>query len=208
MIFVEFTKRNFVSHFATQSRRADVSPKELADTHKYLGRFLATHIVDFLDMDDVEINHPQGKKKGKIIKESNIIIICFMRAGLYVTEGVREVLHNALLLTVTPVRNAGLKIEDLNQLPTNFADKHIIITDSVINTGNSLFPVLKQLMKEDVKSIHVASLVMPIETANYIKTTYKNNENMYFHIARVSNNSYVGKGKTDTGNRLFGNLYD
>ena len=208
MKFFEFTDRNFVAHFATQTRRADISPKELSENHKYLGRFLAENISDFLEMEEIDINHPQGIKKGKSIKESNVIILCFMRAGLYVAEGIREVLHNASLVTVKPIKGAGLNKNDLSQLPPDLYNRHIIIADSVVNTGKSLFPVLEQLENCGVKSIHVASLVMPLKTAQHIKSTYKESEKICFHIARISENSYVGKGKTDTGNRLFGKFYE
>ena len=43
--------------------------------------------------------------------------------------------------------------------------------------------------------------VSPFEQANSIATDYPD---VMFYFARLSHNSYVGKGGTDTGNRLFG----
>jgi len=207
MEFFDYTNKNAVKQLATKTRRSDISSYELSETHKQLGNYLAGSISEFLDMKDITISHPQGKRTGDQIDESDIIIIGLWRAGLYVAEGIRSVLQNSPLLLVKPVKNKGLSEKDRQELPNDLSEKHIIIADSVINTGGSMLPVLDELHASGAKSIHIASLVMPTSTAKKIKEIYINHSNVYIHTIRTSENSYIGKGGTDTGNRLFGDCH-
>lgn len=208
MEFHDFTKKHFVQHFGTISRKANVSPKQLNDVHVLLGRFLAETIADYIYLEEIEISHPQGVAIGKQLYENDIIIFSFLRAGLYIASGIREVFNNACMELVSPKRDIGLSDDELLRLTDIIKNKNIIIADSVINTGSTLYPVITQLQECKVKTIHIASLVMPEQTANYIKEKYAKEQNINFYTARVSSNSYVGKGKTDTGNRLFGAFHE
>ena len=69
-----------------------------------------------------------------------------------------------------------------------------------MNTGASLEPVLAQLAERGIRTF-VLSLVSPIPTAERLAQAWPA---VNFLFARVSENQYVGKGTTDTGNRLFG----
>ena len=73
----------------------------------------------------------------------------------------------------------------------------------MINTGATLIPTINQIEEFNPSKIIASSLVMPDTTMDEMKTNFPQ---IYFYIARISKNKYVGKGKTDTGNRLFGIL--
>lgn len=203
MPLTHFTERNFVRLLATQTRRIDVSPHELTRSHVALGRFLAGELVDRLPLEACEIQHPQGVRQGwRVAHEAEIPVLCFMRAGLYVTEGVREVLTNAPVFHVNPSRDAGLSETTLKEVP-NPAGRTVVVVDSVINTGASLEPVLRQLRELGAGRVFVLSLVSPVATAERLAAQHSD---VHFLFARTSENQYVGKGGTDTGNRLFGTL--
>ena len=124
-----------------------------------------------------------------------------MRAGLYVTNGVREVLQHSALLHVNPQRNVGLPASELAEFD-RLGPRTSVLIDSVVNTGASLEPVLAQL-QERGQRIFVLTLVGPVPTAERLERTWPD---VTFLYARVSTNQYVGKGATDTGNRLFGTV--
>lgn len=202
MPLTHFTDRKLVRLLATETRRADLSPHALSRTHIALGRFLAGELVERLDLEPCEIQHPQGARQGwRIAQEERIALLCFLRAGLYVTEGVREVLTLAPLLHVSPRRGAGLAEADLGALEETGAHTAVLV-DSVVNTGASLEPVLEQLSRRGLR-IFVLSLVSPTATAARLAQTWPGVELLF---ARVSDNQYVGRGATDTGNRLFGTI--
>lgn len=203
MPLVHFTERNVIKHLATRSRRTDLTPFELSRTHVDLGRFLAGELLELLPMESCSIQHPQGTRAGwQVAREEELLLLSFMRAGLYVTEGVRELLPRAPVLHVTPERGLGLTERDLQQVAP-VAGRSAVLIDSVVNTGASLTPVLQQLRERGAGRLYVLAMVTPVPTAQRLAESFPD---VHFLMARISENQYVGKGTTDTGNRLFGTL--
>lgn len=203
MPLTHFSQRHFVRLVSTRSRRADLNPWELSQTHIALGRFLSAELVDRLPLEPCEIAHPQGARSGwRLASDGEIVLLCLMRAGLYVTEGVREVLPSSPVFHVAPRREVGLSEAELASLPAP-SGRTFVIIDAVVNTGASVEPILRQLQSRGAKTIAVLSLVSPVPTAERLGASYPD---VYFLFARVSDNQYVGRGATDTGNRLMGTL--
>ncbi len=203
MPLTHFTDRHAVQLLATQSRRTDLSPVQLARSHVDLGRLLAYELVELLPLEPCEIQHPQGMRTGfRIAGESDIVILSFLRAGLYVTEGVREILQLAAVFHVSPTRESGLDESVLLSLPS-LTGRVVVVVDSVINTGATLLPVLEQVRAQGPARIAVLCMVTPVDTANRLEQIFPD---VHFLLARVSTNQYTGRGATDTGNRLFGTL--
>ncbi len=200
MPLTQFTDRNLVRLLATETRRTDTTPFALSKAHVALGRFLAGELVERLELEPCEIQHPQGVRSGwRVADEGGIVVLPFMRAGLYAGDGVREVLQSAQVLHVHPSRGAGLSPAELTSLAA-LEPRTAVIVDAVVNTGASLEPVLTQL-RGRVKQVFVLALVAPVETADRLARIWPEVE---FLFARTSTNQYVGAGTTDTGNRLFG----
>lgn len=200
MPLTHFTDRHLVRLLATESRRTDTTPHALSRAHVALGRFLAGEMLELLDLEPCEIQHPQGLRSGwRVAGEGDVVVLPFMRAGLYAAEGVREVLQNAQVLHVHPGRGVGLCQAELASLVA-LRGRAVVIVDSVVNTGASLEPVLAQL-RDRVERVFVLALVTPVETADRLAQTWPT---VQFLFARTSTNQYTGAGTTDTGNRLFG----
>ncbi len=203
MTLTHYTDLKLMKILATMTRRTDISVYDLDQSHIEIGRFLAYQVVDSLELEEVDIQHVLGLRKGVQIKnEREILFVVFLRSGLYIAEGFRTLFRNAPFAIVDPKRYHGLNEKDLAHVQ-EFPGKTVIILDAVINTGNTLFPVLKQLGERE--RIIVCSLVTPRTTAEMLKENYPSID---FYLARLSYDQYVGKGKTDTGNRLFGTWRD
>lgn len=200
MPLTHYTDRHLVRLLATESRRTDTTPHALSASHVALGRFLAGELVERQELEPCDIQHPQGVRQGwRLAGEPQVVLLPFMRAGIYAAEGVREVLQSAQILHVHPTRCAGLSAAELTGFDALGA-RVAVVVDAVVNTGASLEPVLAQL-RERVQRIFVLALVAPVETADRLARDWPEVE---FLIARTSTNQYVGAGATDTGNRLFG----
>lgn len=198
-----FTDKKAVQLIATDSRRTDITPYQLSQVHIEMGKYLAYEILEELELEDCEIQHPQGIKIGKRLKnEKDVIIMDFMRAGVYLGDGLRYVFQRSPYYHISPKRGEGLTETELKSFES-IKDRIIILVDSVINTGDTMRPVIVQLSKLDPKKIFVTCQVMPYDTAEILEKEY---QEVLFFIFRLSYNKYVGKGKTDTGNRLFGTL--
>lgn len=183
---------------STQSRRADLSPVQLKEIHRTLGQLLSYEYVNKLDLEKVEINHVQGVKNGLDISSSEFtLVLVMMRSGLYVADGFREILGSHSRLEFVYDKNELLSILSQYSLKT----MNVVIIDSVINTGKSVKGIID--IFPDCKSLTVACQVMH---SDFARSLYAKDANVHFMTCRISENFYVGKGKTDTGDRLFGHI--
>ena len=185
---------------ANQSRRADIDARSLSQAHHEIGRFLGHELTETLELENYTIQHCQGPREGIRIKdEQRVAIVCLMRSGQYLADGLRDVLRQAPLFPVTPCRVSGLAEKDVRSI-LDGAPHTIVIVDAVVNTGESLRPVLTQLAAKSGARLHVLAAVAPTPTAEKLAGDFPA---VTFEYMRLSDNQYVGKGSTDTGDRVF-----
>lgn len=186
---------------ANQSRRADIDARALSQAHHEIGRLLGYELTESLQLENYTIQHCQGPREGVRIKdEHRVAIVCLMRSGQYLADGLRDVLREAPLFPVTPCRSSGLTEKDLRTILSG--NPHtVVIVDAVVNTGESLRPILMQLAASSGVRVHVLAAVAPTPTAERLAGEFSA---VTFEYLRLSENQYVGKGQTDTGDRVFG----
>ena len=198
--YTHFTDVPSMIVMATKSRDASLSGHLLSQVHQKMGVFLGQHIIGLIGLEEIEFQHVQGIRKGSAVStKNNVVILPLLRAGLFAGLGIWDSLPSAALVPITPIRTEKLSNSQIKGMPP-LRDMIVIVADSVINTGSSLEPVLNYILAQNPHQVIVSSLVTPVPTAKRLALEYPNVE--WIH-ARVSNNQYVGKGGTDTGNRLF-----
>jgi uracil phosphoribosyltransferase len=198
---IEFGAMHGVRLLADRTRRADLDPKDLGDAYADLGMFLALNLAGDLELEEYPIQHCQGQRTGvRVRNEGGIAVLLLMRAGLYLGQGVRSVLRSAQFYLVNPKRGEGLSAKEMEEISSG-RPHTLIIVDSVVNTGGTMRPIFAQASSLGVSKVLVMAAVSPVDQANSIAREFKD---VRFYFARLSTNSYVGKGGTDTGNRLFG----
>ena len=193
MIKIMSDKSSYLKKLNAISRSRNVYGNELADNHKEIGRILGQEFLNGLPLKDIKVINPQGKTGiNKSVDCSNVTIICLMRAGLFVAEGVRQLLggsQHIYLLSNSP--------EDIKD--TNISGKDVVIIDSVINSGKTISAFLD--IAKPANSLSVISIVMQ---CNFKVVADNEYPDVKFIVSRTSENYYIGAGQTDTGNRLFG----
>ena len=179
--------------FVNATRQADLMGPGLAEAHRNVGRQLAGAVAQKLIIEDVTINHVAGSSIGVQLKPgSEPIIVAVMRAGLFVAEGLWSSLPGSSLVLYSPGAS-------LDSMPIR--GRSVIIVDSVINTGRSIREALDAVMPLQPGSIVVAAVVAYRANLEVMVNEFPGVD---FHVARISDRSYVGRGSTDTGARLFG----
>lgn len=176
-----------------RSRRSQCSGAELAQVHRDVGRLLARDIARHVALEDVEIDHVVGKSVDvRIPPGREPVVIALLRSGLFLAEGVRDTLHDASLLLAHPT--TGLDAPELS-------GRLVVVADAVINTGRSIRALLPRVQATAPEKILVAALVGYRPTMESLAEEFPAVD---FVLGRVSDRSYVGRGGTDTGTRLFG----
>ena len=193
-MLIDLTADPLMRLLVDASRRAEVSGPALARVHREVGRGLAAHVAQHVPIEEFEFDHVVGKATGLRVRAgSEPIFVVLMRAGLFVAEGLWESFPGSSLVPYEG-RDGPFPL-----LPAT--DRLVVVVDAVINTGKSLRTVL------DAVALSRPAKVIAVTLVGYgpsVKALAEERPEIDIVAARLSERSYVGKGGTDTGARLFG----
>lgn len=192
-MLIDHSDEQMMRLLVNATRQAELKGPALAEAHREVGRRLAGSVARHLILEDVEICHVTGVSTGVRVKVGREpIIVAVMRAGLFVAEGVWSSLPDSSLVLHSDITSLTM---------SPIGERTVIIVDSVINTGRSIRDVLSAVEALQPSSIAVVALVAYRTNLEALVDEFPD---VFFHVARLSDRSYIGKGSTDTGARLFG----
>lgn len=193
-------------------RDATFSGPSLRETHRRVGWYLATqHLGHAVGLEEFAIYHVQGGQTTghRLLNEHQTTIVALMRGGEPMALGVSDALPLAMFVHANDPSN--LKLHHLQ------GQKEVILVDSVINSGKTIIEFVQEIVKhnDEINITVIAGVVQQgaIDILNDMITQLavahrehsKDEMKMKFTLIalRLSENSFTGKGTTDTGNRLF-----
>jgi uracil phosphoribosyltransferase len=177
-----------------RTRLATTESTELVEAHRRVGELLAQVIAKELSLEEYDIQHVTGPSRGvRLTSGKEPIIIALLRAGLFLAEGIRESLPGSSLVLLSG-HDDDLPVMSVSGRP-------LVLVDAVINTGASIRPLIGKLRGPTEQKVMVSALVGHRPGVEALARDFPTVE---FVLARLSDHSYVGKGSTDTGARLFG----
>jgi uracil phosphoribosyltransferase/phosphoserine phosphatase/adenylate kinase len=186
---------------ATATRDAALRGHQLRTAHEEIGYYLAVeYLSDIVGVEEIDITHVQGQRTDgyRFRHESSTMIIPMMRGGEPMAFGVSRAFQTASFVHAK-------KYEDIEK--NRFIGKRtVILVDSVINKGKSVFDFMGELRKEH-PALRVIVLTGVVQT-NAVKVgglaeMLAKDDNLSIVALRKSENSYTGRKGTDTGHRMF-----
>ncbi|CAG8571961.1 6961_t:CDS:1 [Ambispora gerdemannii] len=192
----EYTFSHASRLLATVSRRKEICNLDLCNIHENIGYFMASKVVEDLEIISVSIDHVQGHSVTNgfaLENEEATGIVAMMRAGEPMAKGVWKFMPNASFIH----HNKNI---DLDKYVGHL--ERILVVDFVINEGNTMRDILNYLIRfhQFRGKIIVITGVMQDVTAKKLPFEYPE---VLFYALRTSMNKYKGVGTTDTGNRLY-----
>ena len=175
-MLIDYSDEVMMRLLVNKTRQAELTGPSLAEAHREVGKRLAGSVARHYPLEDVLIKHVTGSSTGVKLQAEGIWTSLPGSALVHYSEG-----------------------SNLHESPTG--GRPVVIVDSVINTGRSIRDVLKAVVNLQPSNLSVAALVAYRPTLEILVGEFPSVD---FHIARISDRSYVGQGSTDTGARLFG----
>ncbi|KAH7082593.1 uracil phosphoribosyltransferase-domain-containing protein [Paraphoma chrysanthemicola] len=200
--FVHATSRPARPILQTSTRDATLAGLALRKVHEDVGRYLATEYLSaLLRVEEYPIPHTTGGMTDgyRIQDVAHTLIIPLMRDGEPMAFRINSVLPHASFAharTYADLRPGVL-----------CGKRTVILVDSVINSGKAIVEFLNPLRREYplVRVVVVAGVVQADSMrAMDLGRMMEGDVRLSVVALRVSENMYVGKWVTDTGDRLFG----
>ena len=196
-----------IQHKLTFIRDINTGTKEFRELVDEVAMLMAYEITRDLELQEVEIETPVGLAKSKVLAGKKLGIIPILRAGLGMVEGILELIPAARVGHVGLYRDPEtLKpIEYYVKLPSDVAERKLIVVDPMLATGGSAVEAINSLKKRGAKQITFMCLIAAPEGVEVLTEAHPDVD---VYIAaldeKLDEKGYIVPGLGDAGDRLFG----
>ena len=204
---VHLINHPLVQHKLTLMRRKDASTNTFRTLLNELSSLMAYEVTRDMPLQDVEIETPLETMTGKMIDGKKLVFVSILRAGNGILEGMLNVVPGARVGHVGLYRDPATlqAVEYYFKMPSEMAERDIIVVDPMLATGNSAIAAIDRLKKLSPKSIKFVCLLTCPEG---IATLQKAHPDVPIYTAAIdrqlNDHGYILPGLGDAGDRIFG----
>ena len=196
-----------IQHKVTLIRSVDTGTKDFRQLLEEIALLMGYEITRDLPLEDVEVETPWVKAIGKQIAGKKLGIVPILRAGLGMVNGLLELMPMAKVGHVGMYRDPKTlqPVEYYCKLPSDLADRRIIVTDPMLATGGSAAAAISLLKEKGAKEIQLMCLVAAPEGVEVVN---KAHPDVRIYVAaldeKLNDHGYILPGLGDAGDRIFG----
>ena len=207
MSTVHVVDHPLIQHKLTLMREKDCGTKDFRQLLEEISMLMAYEVTRELPLEEIEIETPITTCKSKVIAGKKLGVVPILRAGLGMVDGIVNLVPTAKVGHIGLYRDpeTHLPVEYYCKLPTDVAERDLIVVDPMLATGGSSVAAIDFIKQRGCKSITLMCLVGCPEG---IEAVQKAHPDVTIYIAaideRLNENKYIVPGLGDAGDRLFG----
>jgi uracil phosphoribosyltransferase len=196
-----------IQHKLAMIRDEETGSKDFRELVREVAMLMAYEVTRDLPLEEVQVKTPVTMANCHRLSGEKLGIIPILRAGLGMVEGILELYPTARVGHIGLYRDPeSLKpVEYYCKLPTDLADRQLIIVDPMLATGGSSVAAIDLLKREGGTQIKLLSLIAAPEG---VKVVQEAHPDVSIYTAAVddylNDHAYIVPGLGDAGDRLFG----
>ncbi|HOM03528.1 MAG TPA: uracil phosphoribosyltransferase [Acetivibrio sp.] len=196
-----------IQHKISLLRDKNTQTKEFRELVSEISMLMGYEVTRNMPLKEVEIETPVGVAKAKIISGKKLGFVPILRAGLGMVDGMLKLLPMARVGHIGLYRDPETlqPVEYYCKLPSDIAEREIVVLDPMLATGGSASAAIKYLKEKGVTGI---KLVCLIASSDGIKRINEDHPDVLIYCAAVddklNDHGYIIPGLGDAGDRLFG----
>ena len=204
---VHLINHPLVQHKLTLMRRKDASTNTFRTLLNELSSLMAYEVTRDMPLQDVQIETPLEPMTGRMIDGKKLVFVSILRAGNGILEGMLNVVPGARVGHVGLYRDPATlqAVEYYFKMPSEMAERDIVVVDPMLATGNSAIAAIDRLKKLQPKSIKFVCLLTCPEG---IAALQKAHPDVAIYTAAIdrqlNDHGYILPGLGDAGDRIFG----
>ena len=172
-----------------------------------VGMLLAYEVTRDLPTHPTTIETPLAKASVPTLDGKKIALISILRAGNGILDGILRLVPSARVGHIGIYRDPKtlVAVEYYFKVPREMADRHVIVVDPMLATGNSAIAAVERLKETRPRSIKVLCLLTcPEGLSNF----HAHHPDVPVYTAAIDSHlnehGYIVPGLGDAGDRLFG----
>lgn len=196
-----------IQHKLTLIRDIRTGPKEFRELLEEIAMLMAYEITRNLPLEEQVIETPVAKCQCKVLSGKKLGVVPILRAGLGMVSGVIRLIPAAKVGHIGVYRDPDtLKpVEYYCKLPTDIADREMVVIDPMLATGGSAAAAIDMIKARGGRSIKLMCLVAAPEGVLVINEQHPDVEIYTASVDdRLNDHGYIVPGLGDAGDRIFG----
>lgn len=196
-----------IQHKLSLIRDKCTGPKDFRELIDEVATLMAYEVTRDLPLREIEIETPVARAKTYVIDGKKLGIVPILRAGLGMVDGILKLVPAARVGHVGLYRDPDTlqPVEYYCKLPTDVAERDIIVVDPMLATGGSAAAAITFLKEKGCRHIKLMCLIAAPEGIDHVQGEHPDID--IFVAAKddhLNEHGYIVPGLGDAGDRLFG----
>ena len=196
-----------VQHKLTLMRKKEASTSSFRRLLGELASLMAYEVTRDMPLQEVQIETPLETMTGKVIDGKKLVLVSILRAGNGFLDGMLDVVPGARVGHIGLYRDPQTlqAVEYYFKMPSEMAERDVIVVDPMLATGNSASAALTRLKQTHPRSIKFVCLLAAPEGIATLQAAHPDVPIYTAAIDRQLNeHGYILPGLGDAGDRIFG----
>ena len=207
MEHVHLLDHPLLQHKLSILRDENTSVKDFREIVSEVATLMCYEATRDLPLKEVEVQTPVAKAVTHQISGKKLAIVPILRAGLGMVDGILTLIPGAKVGHIGLFRDPETlePVKYYCKMPTDIAQRDVIVLDPMLATGGSLIATIDILKKRGCKHICSLNLVCAPEGIAKVQEKHPDVEIYTASVdSQLNENGYIIPGLGDAGDRIFG----
>ncbi|RNB61630.1 uracil phosphoribosyltransferase [Brevibacillus gelatini] len=196
-----------IQHKLTFIRDKNTGTKEFRELVDEVATLMGYEITRDMPLEETTIETPVATCKSNVIAGKKVGLVPILRAGLGMVDGLLKLIPAAKVGHVGLYRDPETlqPVEYYVKLPSDVAERELIVIDPMLATGGSAVAAIAALKKRGARNLKLMCLIAAPEG---IKMVQDEHPDVDIYVAAIdeylNDHGYIVPGLGDAGDRLYG----
>lgn len=196
-----------VQHKLSIMREKGTHTQDFRTLLREISVLMGYELLRDLPLEDVEIETPLEKMKGKRLAGKKLCLVPILRAGTGFLDGLLQLVPSARVGHIGLYRDPEtlVPVEYYLKLPDDLPNRRVIVVDPMLATGHSAIAAIDRVKENEATDVRFLCLIASPEGLKALQEAHPDVPIFTAAVDRqLNDHGYILPGIGDAGDRIFG----